>query len=184
MVWNLFLALIPAALALALFRRGCRHGVAWCGGVVLWMLFLPNAPYVLTDVGHMVDDIKVAPTRTVAYLVLGTYACFFALGVSSYALSLHALRQHLRRVAPAWTVAPGLLVVHGLCVVGVYLGRVLRFNSWDALLAPARVIEAVAHVPRGSTVVLLLVTFLVVGVATYIAYAVGDRALSLARRLR
>src|SRR5258707_813088 len=60
MLWNAFLAGCPAALALALFTRPApeRRGVLWWAGLAAWVLFLPNAPYVLTDVVHMIDDIQ------------------------------------------------------------------------------------------------------------------------------
>ncbi|MDQ1384469.1 MAG: hypothetical protein QOG65_1848 [Actinomycetota bacterium] len=57
MLWNLFLAAVPAVLALALFPTSARRGVAWWLGFGAWVLFLPNAPYLLTDVVHMVHDI-------------------------------------------------------------------------------------------------------------------------------
>src|SRR4051812_24343730 len=55
MVWNLALAAVPVFLAMALFRPGRRHGVGWWLGTALFVLFLPNAPYVLTDVVHLFD---------------------------------------------------------------------------------------------------------------------------------
>ena len=85
MVWNLYLAAIPALLAIALFRRPQRFGVTWMLGLVAWVLFLPNAPYVLTDVVHMVDDLQVSPSRTHSIEVLATYAVFFACGLASKA---------------------------------------------------------------------------------------------------
>ncbi len=53
MVWNLYLAAIPAVVALLLFRRPASRSVAWFAGFGVWLLFLPNAPYVLTDVVHL-----------------------------------------------------------------------------------------------------------------------------------
>ena len=88
MAWNLYLAVIPAMLALVLFRRPQRIGVTWALGLVAWVLFLPNAPYVLTDVVHMVDDLQVSSSRIHTCEVLVTYAVFFACGLASYVLSL------------------------------------------------------------------------------------------------
>jgi uncharacterized membrane protein len=56
MVWNSLLALVPLALALVVFRRGARTGTFWWrAGVAIFVVMLPNAPYVLTDVIHLVD---------------------------------------------------------------------------------------------------------------------------------
>ncbi len=58
MVWNTILAVVPLVLALALFRSGCRRSVGWWCGVVAFVAFLPNAPYVLSDVIHFFDDVR------------------------------------------------------------------------------------------------------------------------------
>src|SRR5262245_60960601 len=136
MVWNLYLAAIPAVLALALFRRPQRIGVWWMLGVGAWVLFLPNAPYVLTDVVHMVDDLHASASRTQSYQVLVTYALFFACGITSYTVSLKLFSRFLRRVTQPQVALAALLALHGLCVVAMYLGRFMRFNSWDAVFAP------------------------------------------------
>lgn len=184
MVWNLFLAAIPAALALVLFRRGAVRSPAWWCLLVGWLLFLPNAPYVLTDVMHMVDDLHRAPTRFAAYETLMIFGAFFALGLSAYVVSLQMFRRYLHAHVAAAIVAPILLAVHGLCVIAMYLGRVLRMNSWDALLAPREVMLAVMRVPRPHTVALLAVTFVATGVAAYMTKAVGDHVLVQLRRWR
>src|SRR5690349_24932051 len=98
MLWNLYLAAIPTALALVLFRRPMRRGPAWWLTFGAWLLFLPNAPYVLTDVVHMFHDLRVAhsPGRVFAVLVL--YALFAAAGLASYVVSMQLFRRFLHRV--------------------------------------------------------------------------------------
>jgi uncharacterized membrane protein len=184
MVWNLYLAAIPTALALMLFRRPERIGVMWWFAFGGWLLFLPNAPYVLTDVVHMVDDLRVSPSREHTSAVLVTYALFAAAGLVSYVVSMQLFRQFLHRVAPRRVVLPVLVTVHGLCVVAMYLGRVVRLNSWDVLIAPRAVLDSVLRIPHPSTVAVLALTFLVVGVGAYITAALGDKALSQLRRLK
>ena len=139
MLWNLYLALIPAVLAFILFRRPARLGIGWCAGFGAWLLFLPNAPYVLTDVVHLVDDMHASRTHESAYAYLATYAVYVSAGLVSYVVSLQLFRRFLHRVGPRRAVLPILLVVHGLCVVAMYVGRFMRFNSWDAILAAHRV---------------------------------------------
>jgi uncharacterized membrane protein len=158
MLWNLFLAAVPAVLALVLFPRAsfrgsAGRGVAWWLGLIVWVLFLPNAPYLLTDVVHMVHDIKGAPSDAWAYLVIVTYGALFAFGLVSYALSLQLFRRFLHRTVRARLVAPAILLEHALCVLAMYLGRFIRLNSWDVLVAPGAVARSVLHVPRPTTVV-------------------------------
>ncbi len=183
MVWNLYLAAIPALLALALFARPQRFGVTWGLGFVAWVLFLPNAPYVLTDVVHMFDDLHASPTGRRTAEILITYAILFAGGLCSYVLSLKLFRRFLDRVVQPRVVLPTLLALHGLCVVAIYLGRFMRFNSWDAVLEPGTVLESVLHVPRPTTVVVLSVMFLVVGAGAFVTKTAFDKAIAQLRRL-
>jgi uncharacterized membrane protein len=182
MVWNLFLATVPAILALALFPTSARRNVVWWLGLGAWILFLPNAPYLLTDIVHMVHDIRVAPSDARAYVVIATYGGLFAFGLAVYALSLQLFRGFLHRTVRARLVAPAILLVHALCVLAMYLGRVIRLNSWDVVLAPQRVAASVMHVPRPITVAVLAVMFVLVGVGAFATAAIGDKVVAHARR--
>jgi uncharacterized membrane protein len=182
MLWNLFLAAVPAALALVLFTRPGRRGVVWWVGLGGWVLFLPNAPYLVTDVVHMVHDIQHAHSDAWAYLVITTYGALFALGLASYAFSLQLFRRHLRRTVRAGLIAPIVILVHALCVIAMYLGRYIRLNSWDAVLAPQQVAGSVLRVPGPLTVVVLAVMFVVVGVGVFVMAAIGDKVAARARR--
>ena len=183
MLWNVFLAAIPAVLAVALFATVPRRGVLWWSGLAAWVLFLPNAPYLLTDVVHMIHDIQHAHSDARAYLVIATYSVLFACGLASYAFSLQLFRRFLHRNLASRLVAPTILLVHALCVLAMYLGRVIRLNSWDVLTAPQQVLASVLRVPRPTTVVILAITFVVVGVGVFATVAVGDKAIRRARSL-
>jgi len=184
MVWNLYLAAIPTVLALLLFRRPARMGAGWWMTFVVWFLFLPNAPYVLTDVVHMSSDLRRAHSDKHVYLVLATYAVFAAAGLVSYVVSMQLFRRFLHRVVPSRVVAPILVAVHGLCVIAMYLGRVVRLNSWDVLIEPGRVLESILRVPHPFTVVLLAAMFVIVGAGAYVTATIGDKAMSQLRRLK
>jgi uncharacterized membrane protein len=184
MLWNLYLAAIPTALAFVLFRRPTRTGPAWWLTFGAWLLFLPNAPYVLTDVVHMFHDLRAAHSLARVCGVLVMYALFAAAGLASYVVSMQLFRRFLHRVAPRRFVAPILLTVHGLCIVAMGLGRMVRLNSWDVVLAPRSVLASVMRVPHPFTVVLLAAMFVVVGATAYAMAAVGDQALTQLRRLK
>jgi uncharacterized membrane protein len=109
---------------------------------------------------------------------------FFACGLAAYVLSLQLFRRFLHAQVARVLVAPVLLAVHGLYVIAMYLDRVLRLNSWDALLAPREALHAVLRVPRPFTVALLMVTFVVTGIAAYTTKALGDHVLVQLRRSR
>jgi uncharacterized membrane protein len=183
MLWNLYLAAIPAVVALVLFRKPMRTGVAWFVGFSVWLLFLPNAPYVLTDVMHLRADLYASPSRMHTYGVLASYSVFFAAGLLSYVTSLHLFRRFLHGTVPRQLVLPALLIVHALSVVAVYIGRFMRLNSWDVLFAPRAVLDAVLRVPRPSSLAVFVVMFFVIGFGTFSMYAVGEKLLTQLRRL-
>jgi uncharacterized membrane protein len=141
LVWNLFLAWIPLVLALVVYdgdRRGSR-AVPLAAVGLLWLLFLPNAPYIVTDLKwlghyesgtHWFDPALVAGAAGIG-LVLGF--------LSLYLVQAVVARRAGRFVG--WALAIGALAASG---VGVYLGRFLRWNSWDVFTEPSRVVGRLA----------------------------------------
>ena len=58
-VWNLFLAFIPLILSFWLFlRRSKQRSLLWWLGLIVYITFLPNAPYLLTDIIHLIEAIR------------------------------------------------------------------------------------------------------------------------------
>jgi len=175
MVWNLFLAMVPAALALSLFRPGLRRGAPWWLGLAAFIAFLPNAPYVLTDVVHMPADLRAASGSTAMTVgVLCVYGAFAVAGFAAYAFSVLRLLKYLRAsgVARAGLIATEL-GVHTLATAGIVLGRVFRLNSWDLIAQPGEAIDKfrLPQTERGPAIVALLLTALALG--TLLARAVA-----------
>ncbi|NNH75157.1 DUF1361 domain-containing protein [Nocardia uniformis] len=147
MVWNTILAWIPVGLALVVFRMG-RPGErrlpvspVWWGGLILLVLFLPNAPYVVTDLVHLRDDIRWAGDGPVVTTVLPVYAAFIASGFLAYYLVLREITRFLDRSGLRSWRTPVTLGVHLLCAVGVFLGRWVRLNSWEPVVEPRGTFE-------------------------------------------
>jgi uncharacterized membrane protein len=136
LVWNLFLAWIPLVLALVLYdaaRRGSSAAPLAAIGVV-WLLFLPNAPYIVTDLKWLGQ--YDSGTHWFDYVfVVGSAAIGLVLGFVSLYLVQSVVTRRLGRVA-GWTLALGALAASG---VGVYLGRFQRWNSWDVFTEPTRI---------------------------------------------
>jgi uncharacterized membrane protein len=175
LVWNLFLAWVPFVLALVLYDVNRRGGSRVAQAVLAagWLLFLPNAPYIVTDFLH-VGVIGGAPIWFDAALV----AAFAATGVM---LGLASLLLVQSVVARAWGELWGWLMlvpVLGLCSVGIALGRIARFNSWDAVSQPDAVLRVVADkvvdpasAARGIALVAALTVSLAVGYLVLYAVA-------------
>ena len=141
LLWNLVLAWIPLVVALAVYdcyRRGV--GLAFLApGIVLWLLFLPNAPYIATDFVHLS-----AAARTPLWFDAVVVSAFawtgLLLGFASLYL-LHAVARHRFGGTVGWA---GVAAVLGLTSVGVYIGRVLQWNSWDLLVRPGQRLAEIA----------------------------------------
>jgi uncharacterized membrane protein len=147
LIWNLFLAWIPFALAVFVYDRWRRRR----GGMLLlvlgalWLLFFPNAPYIATDVVHLQHD----PLSPYWYDAV-TIAAFAWMGVLLGFASLYLMQTVVRQwrgVVAGWIFA---FFAIGLGSLGIYLGRLLRLNSWDAVEHPSvlpRILHAVARNP-------------------------------------
>ena len=165
--WNLGLAFVPVALAAVLFRSGARRGPIWWAGVVAFVLFLPNAAYVLTDVVHLFDDVRGGATDLALMTVYGpVYGVFFALGLACYVVSLILLQDHLAEIVPRVPWRPVEVGIHALVAVGIFLGRVLRFNSWDLLHSPGEVTGALPMLATRFPLLVMSFTVVVLVVLT------------------
>jgi len=147
LIWNLFLAWIPFVLAVAAYDRWRRHGAGpmLVGLGALWLLFFPNAPYIVTDYVHL-DRTADAPYWYDAVTVSAFAWTGVLLGFASLFLVQTVVRQW-RGVLSGWVFAGVALALGSL---GIYLGRFLRLNSWDALEHPTvlpRILHTVARNP-------------------------------------
>lgn len=144
LVWNLLLAWLPLGFAWWLIARLPRHRWLSAGNIVLtllWLGFLPNAFYIASDIIHLRTLIdSVSPLYDVVMFLSFTFNGFVLGYLSLYSIQ-NRLKARLGVVAASWIVAGVLL----LCSFAIYLGRYLRWNSWDILLNPAGVIFDVSE---------------------------------------
>lgn len=164
MSWNLFLAFVPLALSAWLFRRKRVRSGLWWFGFLVFFAFLPNAPYVLTDVIHLIEDIRTINSVWMITLVLiPVYLLFILAGFEAYVLSLINLGYYLERIGRGRWILGAELLTHVLNAVGIYLGRFLRFNSWDFITQPDALATTVVEDLAGRRpLVIIAVTFIVV----------------------
>lgn len=144
MTWNLFLAFIPAVLAPLVFRHRGDRTPLWWTGLALFALFLPNAPYVITDLVHLDGDVRAAADDTAVLTgVLPVYAVFIALGVLAYTFSVMEVGRYVDRIGLAARRLPIELGIHFMAAVGVVLGRFARLNSWEPVTEPHSTAERI-----------------------------------------
>ncbi|MES2371740.1 MAG: DUF1361 domain-containing protein [Bacteroidota bacterium] len=128
--WNTFLAAIPYLVSTQLIKLR-KIGLTAILFLCVWLLFFPNAPYMITDLFHY------EPRPDVPYwydLLLVTSAAWngLILGLTSLMNVEIFLARHLKKAWVMIFVFISLL----LCGYGVFIGRFFRFNSWDILTAP------------------------------------------------
>lgn len=173
--WNLLLAWIPFVVALLVYERA-RFGLstpAFAGACLLWLLFLPNAPYLVTDLKHVgshggvpvLYDVVLLSTAAWAGLLLGLISLFL----------MHMVWRRLIGVVKAWALVVGVLA---LCSFGIYLGRVQRWNSWDLFTRPGSLIGQIAQGvldplshARPLALTVLLTSFLLTSYLVFYSFA-------------
>jgi uncharacterized membrane protein len=163
LIWNLFLAWVPLCCAIVAFVRARRSlDASVIVPLVPWLLFFPNAPYLLTDFIHLGEG--PAPLWYDGLMLSAFAWTGLLLGFASLYLVQVILRRAWGDVA-GWL---GVLAALFLGSIGVYVGRFIGLNSWDALLHPVHVAEILrdqlSAVPlRMAEALAALVAFLAVG---------------------
>ena len=144
-IWNLFLALIPLTLSFYLFRPSAIRNLAWWAILLVFIAFLPNAPYILTDSIHIIELSQNRSIWAVILVLIPQYVLFIVAGFEAYVISLTKLDNYAADLLAQKYLILLKAIVHSLCVVGIYLGRFERFNSWDFVTKPDTVILTTAR---------------------------------------
>jgi uncharacterized membrane protein len=138
--WNLFLSWIPliiAFLADSLSKRFGNNVFLLTMLSLAWIAFLPNAPYMITDLAHLTVDYQ----RDLTWhdiIMLFSYA---EVSLFNGLVSLYWIHRSWRRVFEKRTANILLVISLPLAGFGVYLGRVRRMNSWDIIHEPEAIIN-------------------------------------------
>lgn len=134
LAWNLFLAWLPlvfALLAVHTYKRGRAANWWFSGFAVAWLLFFPNAQYIFTDIIHLTTSLRGQFWVDLVVILSCAFTGLFAGFLSLFLM--HALVRQSAGAAAGWVFIAGAAAFSGL---GVYIGRFLRFNSWDVLYRP------------------------------------------------
>ena len=146
LVWNLILAWVPLVYAFIAYRihKSRIRNVLLIGGCALvWLLFLPNAPYILTDLLHLRVE-----SNHLFWFDLLMLLWFAWTGFLLGFVSLHLMQSIVADSFGPVVGWPFAIVSLGLSSFGVFLGRFLRWNSWDILRDPFALFADIYHVFR------------------------------------
>jgi uncharacterized membrane protein len=141
LVWNLLLAWIPYLSSLWTDHVHRRHSRWWCllAPGALWLVFFPNAPYIITDFLHLQ---KRAPIPL--WYDIGLLSAFAWTGLFLAVVSLRTMQRLVKHYTGSILGWVFVAAVTGLSGLGIYMGRFLRWNSWDLFLHPRSVLGDVA----------------------------------------
>lgn len=175
LLWNLALAWVPMLAATLLGWCACRRisaPVTQSLLCLIWFLFFPNAPYILTDLLHLQPRAGISIWYD---LMVFLFAAWSGLALAFGSLGLmHRLAQIRLGPAYGW-----LLVVLAMPAAGfgIYVGRFLRWNSWDLLVTPGAVLQTVLDhwsSPSFQAMPFLLVLlFILIYMTVYVAIHTG-----------
>lgn len=142
LVWNLFLAGIPFAITQVFKLSSKLRAVKIVGFLVFaaWLLFLPNSPYIITDLVHLHND-----RSNLVWLDLFLVFVFAFNGLLLGLLSMLDMSSLIRQRYGSRVAKYTMFKVCLLSGYGIYLGRFLRFNSWDITTKPATLLYQIAH---------------------------------------
>jgi uncharacterized membrane protein len=135
LLWNLFLAWIPFLISYFTYTLSSR--LRWVYVFIpvaafLWLIFFPNAPYILTDFQHLASGERDLPVWYDVMMLIWFAFTGLLLGM----VSLFLMQEIVRREFGRWIGWGFVAAVAGLSAAGVYVGRFLRWNSWDILRDP------------------------------------------------
>lgn len=132
MIWNLFLAWIPFITAYIAYMLSWKRALLYLIVplfAILWLIFFPNAPYLITDFQHLASGMGEAPVWFDVILLIWFSWTGLLLGVVSLYLIQEIVKKEFGKLL-SWLL---VFSVSALSSFGVYLGRFLRWNSWDLL---------------------------------------------------
>ncbi|WP_121970313.1 DUF1361 domain-containing protein [Leptolyngbya sp. BC1307] len=171
-IWWAVLVLISLTLSFSLFRRKkSSRTVLWWLGLVAFIAFLPNAPYVLTDIIHLIRGTSSGGLRVwvVALVFVPIHAIAILIGFEAYVLSLINQAYYLKQRGNGRYILPTELLIHALSAIGIYLGRFVRLNSWDLATDPTSVFSiALNTLASKRPAAVVLVTFIILTVLYWV----------------
>jgi len=144
LVWNLFLAYVPYFITQQLQRKPqwVRKKFVFFSLSVVWLLCVPNSFYIITDLFHLGDHWNdyLAPQWYDLVMILSYAWNGLLLGI----LSVRQMEKIHERFYPGRNTLLFLYPVMWLNAFGVYVGRYLRFNSWDIITNPFELLRDIA----------------------------------------
>ena len=133
LIWNLFLAFVPYSISKWMLRNveWNNNRVKFIAGFILWLLFIPNSFYIVTDLFHLGSFTSIPAWYELAMILSFAW--------NGLLLGILSVRQMERLFSGSLSNSSRLLFIYPvmfLNALGIYIGRYMRFNSWDIVTNP------------------------------------------------
>ncbi|WP_299890706.1 DUF1361 domain-containing protein [uncultured Lacinutrix sp.] len=138
LIWNVFLACIPYLITIHLSNKKNLNKIGFVLLFASWLAFLPNAPYIITDLFHLKRS-----AYNIIWIDTLLITSFAATGILLFYFSLNLMKALLLDFFNKKVSEIIIIVTIFLSAFGVYIGRFLRYNSWEILSHPMPLIEDV-----------------------------------------
>lgn len=165
LIWNLFLAIIPYLISLAINHYKIENKLIQFGILLSWLLFLPNSFYVLTDFIHLSKS-------TIVWLDLLLMSAFAITSFSFGILSIKEIDIYFKKKNRAKLITILIPIICLLCGFGIYLGRILRFNSWNIISDPFNLFTGILTTLLTAKAILFSLHF---GIFIYLFYQLNNQ---------
>ena len=156
-----------------------NRSILWWIGLFLFIVILPNAPYILTDIIHFYDAVRtISSAWVVTLVILPIYIVFIGIGWFSYVFSLINVGKYLIEYQLDRYTDITELGLHLLCAIGIYIGRFLRFNSWSLVTQPKQFLSVLPGELIGKfPLVVIILTFSIIAILYAICKPLSQRSL-------
>ncbi len=165
MFFNIALALIPVAAGIGFIKS--RNRLLSYVLALVWLVFLPNTIYLLTDVFHLVDDWNKA-TLPIDIFLIPFYVLIIFVGIVTFIFSLYAIENEIKKKRVGKTLRIVILCVVNILVgIGLTLGRIERINSWEVVTSVTKVSQGVFIIFSSTQLFLITAIFSLVSTTLY-----------------
>lgn len=140
LVWNLFLAVVPYLISKKISATSISSRWKFILYTLVWLLFIPNSFYIITDLFHLDMNEEVPLWYDLALLLSFAWS-----GLLCGIISVRQIEKQFESFFNKkfdWLFILPVMALNGL---GVYIGRYLRFNSWDVLINPLQLIQDIVY---------------------------------------
>jgi len=140
LIWNLFLAFVPYAISKKSDNAFTKSKWKFFLYAFIWLLFIPNAFYIITDLFHL-DMNETVPLWYDLALLLSFAWSGILFGILSVRQMEKLFEKNFNKKFDLLFILP-VMALNGF---GIYIGRYLRFNSWDVLTNPLQLIQDIVY---------------------------------------